>query len=414
MTNAEKQVQLRKHKTLATGLFLLMMLVFISMTYFLKSSPENWMNYVRAFSEAAMVGALADWFAVTALFHYPMGMKIPHTNLIENSKQKIGDNLGDFVVDNFLTAENIRPYIVRLDIAKYVAEFLKKEKNKETLSLQFSGYLHKIISNLDDDFVISIIEKKGTDLIQTIKTNELIASGLEYAIDKGMHQQLITFLAAKIKQYIVEHQDIVREKVKEESSVLIPDFIDNIIATKITNGLVKYFGAIEDDLQHQIRRDVATQLKIIVQDIKYKEHWKHDLDKLKEEFLQPQQITKMAQDIWINIKDNLLDGLSKEKSGINIFIQKTVNDIAETLNTDLDLKEKINHWVRLNAYKIVLKNKQALGTLISTTVGKWQGRDLSEKLELEVGKDLQFIRINGTLVGGLVGLLIYVLSQFLF
>ncbi|HTO16540.1 MAG TPA: DUF445 domain-containing protein [Edaphocola sp.] len=414
MTNKEKEQQLKKHKALATGLFLFMAIVFVVMTFLLKQSPQNWMNYVKAFSEAAMVGALADWFAVTALFHYPMGLKIPHTNLIENSKQKIGDNLGSFVVDNFLTAENLRPYIIQLDVAKFVSEFLQKEKNKETLAQQAALYLQKIILNLEDRFVIEMIEKKGVDLLQTVKTNELISSGLNYAIDKGMHQQLITFLAAKIKQYIIDHEEVVKEKVKEESSVLIPGFIDNIIASKISNGLVKYFGVIEEDLDHQIRQDVATQLRIIVQDMKYKDSWRKDLDKLKDELLTANQMNKMAKDVWENIKKSLLAGLAADQSGIKNYIKNSIDDIAETFNKDKEFNDKINHWVRMNVYRMVLRNKNALGTLISTTVGKWQGRDLSEKLELEVGKDLQFIRINGTLVGGLVGLVIYILSQLLF
>src|SRR5690606_13638133 len=134
MTITEKKRPLRQHTMLAWGLFLLMAGVLISTTGTVKDGPKSCMCYERAFSEAAMLGALADWFAVTALFHYPMGLRIPHTNLIENSKERIGDNLGSFVVDNFLTAENLRPYITRLDLAQYVAEWLQKEKNKQLLA----------------------------------------------------------------------------------------------------------------------------------------------------------------------------------------------------------------------------------------------------------------------------------------
>lgn len=413
MTTSEKQQQLRKHKMLATGLFILMAIIFIAMSIGIQKAPQNWMYYVRAFSEAAMVGALADWFAVTALFHYPLGIRIPHTNLIENSKQKIGDNLGSFVVDNFLTPENLRPYISKLEISRFVSDWLEKEKNKNLLSEEFIKYAHKIIVALDDQFIIGVIEKKGIEFLDRIDANEMLGKGLEYAMNKDMHNQLMTFIAGKLKTYIAENENIVKDKVKEESSVLIPGFVDNIIAKKITNGLTKYFGDIEANPQHQIRADIAVQLKTIAIDIKTKPEWKQDIDKLKHEFLDSSQTTQLAKDIWNSVKNGILTALEADNSGLKNYIRKSIDDIADTFKHDEAFNQKINAWVRKNAYKIVLKNRGSLGALISQTVGNWEGKDLSEKLELEVGKDLQFIRINGTLVGGIVGLLIYTITQIL-
>lgn len=413
MTTTEKKQQLRKHKLWATGLFILMALIFIAMTIGIEKAPQQWMYYVRAFSEAAMVGALADWFAVTALFHYPLSLRIPHTNLIENSKQKIGDNLGSFVVDNFLTSENLRPYISKLEISKFVAGWLEKEKNKQLLSVEVIKYAHKIVLELDDQFIIGVIDKKGKEFIDQINANELLGKGLEYAMNKDMHNQLMTFLAGKLKTYIAENESMVKDKVKEESSILIPGFVDNMIAKKLTNGLTKYFADIETNPQHPIRADIARQLITIATDIKTKPEWKQDIDKLKHEFLDSSQSTKLATDIWKSVKNGLVTALEADQSALKNYIRKSIDDIADTFKNDADFNQKINAWVRKNAYKIVLKNRGSLGALISQTVGNWEGKDLSEKLELEVGKDLQFIRINGTLVGGIVGLIIYTLTQLL-
>lgn len=413
MTTTEKKQQLRNHKLLATGLFILMALIFIAMTIGIEKSPQKWMYYVRAFSEAAMVGALADWFAVTALFHYPLGLRIPHTNLIENSKQRIGDNLGSFVVDNFLTSENLRPYISKLEISKFVSDWLEKEKNKQLLSGEVIRYAHKIILELDDQFIIGVIDKKGKEFLDQLNANELLGQGLEYAMKKDMHNQLMTFLAGKLKTYIAEHEEMVKEKVKEESSVLIPGFVDNMIAKKITNGLTKYFGDIENNAQHPVRADIAHQLKSIATDIKTKPEWKQDIDKLKNEFLDSSQTAKLAEDIWKSVKNGLVTALEADQSALKNYIYKSIDDIAATFKNDADFNQKINAWIRKNAYKVVLKNRGSLGALISQTVGNWEGKDLSEKLELEVGKDLQFIRINGTLVGGIVGLIIYTITQIL-
>lgn len=152
MNDEIKKKQLRKYKAFATGLFILMAVIFVVMTILQKNNDSHWIGYVRAFSEAAMVGALADWFAVTALFHYPLGLKIPHTNLIQNSKERIGDNLGNFVVGNFLSPPNIRPYILKLKISVFVGEWLSKNKNQElfdteSFSLLFVGVYNLLVSN---------------------------------------------------------------------------------------------------------------------------------------------------------------------------------------------------------------------------------------------------------------------------
>jgi uncharacterized membrane-anchored protein YjiN (DUF445 family) len=413
MTNEEKRIQLRKYKFFATGLFLLMAAVFITTTLLLKHESWTWLGYVKAFSEAAMVGALADWFAVTALFHYPLGIRIPHTNLIENSKQRIGDNLGNFVVDNFLTAENIRPYIGRLNIAQYIADWLQKPQHKKLLQDEISHWLRKIITELDDAFIADLIARKGKELIHTLNVNLLLSNGITYLVEKGAQEKVVGFIAGKLKTYITENESLVKDRVKQESSMLIPGFVDNLIAKKITSGLGRYFEEIEQNKQHKVRQDIQQQLLQLAEDIKVKTEWYDELRLLKEDLLSSAKTDAMAADIWKSIKDSLLEGLDDEHSGLKLYMIKTIDDLANTFQSDEAIIDKINNWIRYNAYKAIMKHRHKAGDLISNTVGNWQGRDLSEKLELEVGKDLQFIRVNGTIVGGLVGLLIYVLSHWL-
>lgn len=413
MTNEEKRIQLRKYKFFATGLFLLMMAIFITATLLLRHHSWVWLGYIKAFSEAAMVGALADWFAVTALFHYPLGIKIPHTNLIENSKQRIGDNLGHFVVDNFLTAENIRPYIGKLNVAQYIADWLQKPQNKTLLQQEIKSWLQKIVMQLDDVFISNLIARKGKELIHTLNVNLLLSNGITYLVEKGAQEKVVGFIAGKLRDYITENESMVRDRVKAESSMLIPGFVDNLIAKKITSGLARYFEEIEQDKQHKVRQDIQKQLLQLAEDIKVKTEWYDELRTLKEDLLSSAKTDAMAADIWQSIKTSLLEGLQQEHSGLTVYMAKTIDDLADTFRKDEAFIDKTNRWIRYNAYKVILKQRHKAGDLISNTVGNWQGRDLSEKLELEVGKDLQFIRVNGTLVGGLVGLLIYALSHWL-
>ena len=412
MNEEIKKRQLRNHKMLATGLFVLMTCIFLTMTYLQKyQNFGHWVGYVKAFSEAAMVGALADWFAVTALFHHPLGLKIPHTNLIEQSKERIGDNLGNFVVTNFLSPQNIRPYIQNLKVSHFIGEWLQKEKNSNILVKNLSEIVLDILHKLEDDAVVNFISKKAKDMTGDIKINQILGNGMEYLLEKNDHQKLITSLSAQIKNYILEHHEMVRERVKKESFSLIPSFVDDKIAEKITSGLSKYFEEVEQDQNHALRKEITQKLFDFSSEIKINPQYEQELNAIKDDFLQPEKIHQYSHDIWVSLKKTLTEELTQEDSSLKNYLHKNIAEFSENLRTDEKLQHKIDHWVRVTAYKYILRNTNKFGDLIADTVGNWQGKELSEKLELEVGKDLQFIRINGTLVGGLVGLLIYSIAQ---
>lgn len=412
MNDAEKKIQLRKYKLFATGLFVLMAVIFVATTILEKRNPAHWIGYIRAFSEAAMVGALADWFAVTALFNYPLGLKIPHTNLIENSKDRIGDNLGNFVVSNFLSPSNIRPYIQKLKISQFVGEWLSKERNQQNLVKEMSNIVLDILNKLDDSAVVNFIGNKAKEMSDDIKINHILGNGIEYVLDKNDHQRMITSLSKQIKDYVLQNQEIVKNRVKKESFFLIPKFVDDTIAEKITTGLSSFFEEVENDQNHSLRSEITQKLYDFSHEIQTEEKWTEEFRGIKNDFLKKEKINQYSKDIWESIKKSLSKELEDEDSALKKYLQKNLSELAENLKSDEKLQYKIDHWVRVTAYKYILRNTHQFGDLISSTVGNWQGKELSEKLELEVGKDLQFIRVNGTLVGGLVGLVIYTIANF--
>ncbi len=412
MNDTEKRSQLKKYKMFATGLFVLMAIVFVIMTILEKKNDAHWIGYIRAFSEAAMVGALADWFAVTALFNYPLGIKIPHTNLIENSKERIGDNLGNFVVENFLSPQNIRPYIQKIKISGFVGDWLSKERNQENLVKQVSNIVLDILNKLDDTEVVNFIGKKAKEMTEDVQINQIIGNGLIYVLDKNDHQKFITGLSKQIKDYVLSNEQMVKERVKSESFFLIPKFVDNNIAEKITKGLSKYFEEVELNDNHPLREEITQKLYSFSSEIKTEEKWAEEFRTIKNDFLTSEKITQYSLDIWNSIKKSVSKELEEEHSALKNYLKKNLTELSENLKTDEKFQNKIDNWVRVTAYKYILKNTHQFGALISSTVGNWEGKELSEKLELEVGKDLQFIRVNGTIVGGLVGLIIYTVTEF--
>jgi len=413
MNDELKKQQLKRYKNLATGLFILMAVTFITMTILQKENHSHWIGYIRAFSEAAMVGALADWFAVTALFNYPLGLKIPHTNLIENSKEKIGDNLGNFVVDNFLSPQNIRPYIQKLKVSVYVGDWLSKDNNQNVLINELSSILKDILNKLDDESVVKFISNKAEEMTDSIKLNSVIGNGIEYLLNKNDHQKIITNLSSQIKNYILDNQQMVSERVGKESFFLIPKSVDNKIAEKITKGLSDYFLEVEENLNHPLRAEITNKIFDFSKELKDEPKWETEFDSIKSDFLQSDKIKQYSSDIWQSLKSSLIKELSEEDSKLKSYVRKNINEFVFNLQNDEQFQNRIDHWVRVTAYKYILKNTRNFGELISTTVGNWEGKELSRKLELEVGKDLQFIRINGTIVGGLVGLLIYTIANFI-
>ncbi|MDM1073234.1 DUF445 domain-containing protein [Empedobacter brevis] len=413
MTELQKIQNLKKHKAIATGLFILMAFIYFLMVYLSQHSSAKWIGYVEAFAEAAMVGALADWFAVTALFKYPLGLKIPHTNLIENSKNAIGDNLGQFVTGNFLTPATIRPYIEKLEVVKYAADWLNSSTNQEMLQEELINFSKKIVRDLDDEDVVGFITLKGDEILKQFNLPELVSSSLEYILEKEKHDDILEAIIPKAKEYILESDLIIKDKLNEKHPV-ISFFAGKRISKGVVEGVVSFLDEVEEDKEHPIRHSIERIIRENIQNIKESPEWKLRLESLRDDFITKERLNDYAADLWQAIKQNLTESFDDENSAMQLYMRKNIKKLAENLNENQEMIAKINGWVRHFLYRMILRNVKEVEGLISSTVDKWEGKELSEKLELEVGKDLQFIRINGTLVGGLVGLIIYTITQLVF
>ncbi len=409
MSNHKKN-QLRKHKRLATGLFFFMAIVYAAMVYLQHNGGQTWMGYVEAFSEAGMVGALADWFAVTAIFKHPLGIPIPHTNLIERKKDDLGQNLGKFVKDNFLNSENIRPYIEKLDVVKWVSEWLNKPSSQKILETEVVGLTKKIISDLKDKDVETFLAIKGTEILHEIDFQKITSSGIDYFIEKNEHIHLLEVLLPQIKGYINESEESIRQRLYENRPFLA-FLAGKKISTEVVDGLVKFLDEVDADKEHFVRKKLTENLRNFSNDVIVSESWNKKFDNLKQEVLTEQNLRPYTDDAWQSIKGLLVQNLENPDSQLHGYLKSNIQKLSHSLSHDQALSSRINSWVRHFLYRMVLKNRDEVEALISRTVAGWKGKELSEKLELEVGKDLQFIRINGTLVGGFVGLLIYTLTQ---
>lgn len=410
MPDTEKRIQLRNHKRLATGLFFLMALIYAVMVYLQHHGAEPWMGYVEAFSEAGMVGALADWFAVTALFRHPLGIPIPHTNLIERKKNDLGLNLGKFVRDNFLNPENIRPYIEKLDVISFVADWLQKPKNREVLETEVVGLARKIIMDLEDSEVEEFLSNKGSEMLNQFDFQQLSSSGIKYFIDKNEHINLLETLLPQLRDYIDESREMVQRRLSENKP-FIAFLAGRKISNEVVDGLTKFIEEVQEDKNHFVRKKLTENLRDFSEEVVASPKWKEKFDSIKNEMITSENLRPYTDDAWRSIKEILIQNLDDPDSQLQDYLEKNVMKLSDSLSNDKDVGQKLNSWIRHFLYRMILKNRNEVERLISTTVSGWEGKELSEKLELEVGKDLQFIRVNGTLVGGLVGLTIYILTH---
>lgn len=408
--NSPKASQLRKHKSIATGLFFLMAVVYALMIYLQNSVSEKWMGYIEAFAEAGMVGALADWFAVTALFRHPLGIPIPHTNLIEKKKNDLGENLGKFVKDNFLNPENIRPYIEKLDVVKFVSEWLNKPSSKEVLEAEIINLLKRIIQDLKDGDVKRFLSNKGAEILKSVDYQRITSSGIHYMIEKKEHIKLLETFLPQIREYVDESQQLIRERISEQRP-FIAFLAGKKISKELTDGLMAFIEEIEADKDHFVRQKLTQNLQEFAEDLLVSEQWNEKFEQLKDELISSDNISDYVEDAWASVKKMLWQNMEEPDSSLKKYLSKNIEKLSENLSNDEELKVRINKWIRHFVYRMILKNRNEVEQLISSTVSGWEGKELSDKLELEVGKDLQFIRINGTLVGGLVGLIIHTVTQ---
>lgn len=405
-----KKTQLRKFRIIATSLLGIMAIVFAA-TF--KMGDTIWVGYLRAFSEAAMVGALADWFAVTALFKHPLGIPIPHTNLIENSKEKIGDNLGSFVQDNFLTAENIKPRIIRLKVANALGNWLAQEKNSHYIADEITRTISDALNNLDDEQIITLLQKEATHWIQQISLPPLVGKMLRSVVEQELHQPWVTVVAKSLSHYMNTHKQWLKEKVHQESSMLIPGFVDKIVANKISKAAIIFFEEIANQPLHPMRQKLSGQLLIFSENIQQDEKWISEVEAIKKFLFNEDQLGAYTRQLWKYVKQKLQAATQSKQGVLHEYIVQRLQQIAHELQQDEARQKQTDAFVQKQLFQLIMRHRNEAAIFISQTVGNWKGRELSERLEWEVGKDLQFIRINGTVVGGLVGLLIHAIVEWI-
>ena len=405
--NETKKANLAKMKNIALSVLGIAVIVFFVAHHYR-------IGWLKAISEAAMVGGIADWFAVVALFRHPLGIPIPHTALIPNNKDAIGQNLGSFVSDEFLIKEKLEVKLDEFDFATKATNWLKEQKNAATIAaLVVENVIPGILKAIDDADVKNFIQQQFEIKMQELNFGQWIASGLESLSKSDKQAQLITNVLTVLATELEANKAEINEKVKKSTPWYTLGVADKKIAEGVFNGLYEFLDMAKEP-NSSIRKKIDSYVLKFIEDLKSSPEMQQKITSLIIEFTQKEEVQDYIGSIWQEVKNAVLADLENgEKSKIKLNLTRMIGNFGTTIQNDVVMTTKINNFIKIDLLGVLLRNKKAIGDLIATSVQSWDKKEIAEKLELEVGKDLQFIRINGTVVGGFVGLIIYFVEQFI-
>lgn len=408
----QRRRALRTMKLAATALLVVVTIVFFIARW--QEGHHHWVAYVRAFAEAAMVGALADWFAVSALFRHPLGLPIPHTAIIPHRKDQIGRSLGDFVQTHFLTHEVLQERLAGANVGHRLGQWLSDEDNAARAGEGVSDLLRGAFEVLDDRDVSSALETLVERRVRATPVAPLVGKAIDLAVEGGHHQRLLDAVLTGLGGFLDDNRTTFRSRLEHESPWWVPESIDDKIFTKIYDAVHRFLADVGDDGNHEVRRSIDLRVVDFAQRLRTDPELLAKGEELKNELLAHPDVRAWLGSLWGEVKRNTMVALDDPASGLRQRVDTSLATLGRRLATEAELQAKVDAWVLRAAGHVVDHYRGEVADLIAGTVAKWDGQATSERMELQVGRDLQFIRINGTIVGGLAGLVIYSVSQLLF
>jgi uncharacterized membrane-anchored protein YjiN (DUF445 family) len=407
MPEQEQALQLAKTRRLATGLLVLMAIVFV----IARSSEARYptLSFVTAFAEAAMVGALADWFAVTALFRHPLGLPIPHTAIIPRNKERIGDSLANFLKHNFITQEIIREELRPIDFAGAVTKWLAYPDNSRAAARQIARSIPNLLRMIEDEDVAQFIQNRLAAARRNVKFAPLLAEVMSLLVAGGHHQVMFNHLVNVMARIVVQNGSYIRWKIDENSPRWLPKAVDDKIYERLIEALESTLAEMrEEDSEWRYRFHVA--VIEFIEKLKTSPEYEARVEAIVMNTMEHPMFREYVTQLWHDVRARLLADVMSDDSQIAAKLEQALRASSEALLQETTVRNKLNQWIRILATDAIVERRAIIADLVSRVIRKWDPETVSRKLELQVGKDLQYIRINGTLVGGLVGLILHTIS----
>lgn len=403
----------RRMRQIATGMLVVMAGVYATARAFESVNPA--IGFVRAFAEAAMVGGLADWFAVTALFRHPLGVPIPHTAIIPRNKDRIGQTLANFLRDNFLTPQVVARRMGRIDVAGAAGRLLATP-NEGDLRLRrgASRLIADVLDALDDERLGGVAKAAIAQRLGQMKFAPILGQLLTAAMKEGRHQPVMDSIIRWLAQVLEENRALIHQMVHERANTIVRwTGLDETLANAIITGLDNMLKEAADDPDHRLRVKVEEGLMTLAFDLQHDEEMQARVDRIRDEIVANPAMQRWLDGLWQQLRESLLRAARDPDAALAGKLGEALRQVGVTLRDDPHLKALVNRFVRRVAAGSAARYGDSIVKLVSETVRGWDAQTVTDRLENAVGRDLQYIRVNGTLVGGLVGVTIHAVDKLL-
>jgi uncharacterized membrane-anchored protein YjiN (DUF445 family) len=394
----------------ATGLLIVMAAIFLAARAL--ETPDNYWGFLRAFAEAAMVGGLADWFAVTALFRHPLGLPIPHTAIIPRNKDRIGDNLAAFLRDNFLTSSVVARRMGRIDVAAAAGRFLSSPVSGGRLRSGASRLIADVLESLDPERLGSMVRYGLAAKVRSLSVAPLLGQALTAALAENRHVPIVNGIIDWAGKTLDANEALIRDIVNQRAGAIMRwTGLDEKLANAILGGLHKLLSEMADDPEHPVRAKSEEALHSLAERMQHDPELQVKVERLKEEIIDNPAVDRWFEGLWESARAALLKAARDPETTLAGRFGDALRQLGTTLQTEPKLRHTINQFTRRATVGAIDSYGDHIVRLVSDTIRGWDAATITGRLESAVGRDLQYIRINGTVVGGLVGLSIHLLDR---
>ena len=392
----------------ATALLALMTVIFIA-TY-LVPWQWTWLTYLRAFTEAGMIGACADWFAVVALFRHPLGIPIPHTAIVPHNKERIGGAIGRFISNNFLSPKVLREKMREIDPAGWAARWLLRPDNAHRIAQRAASSLPQVLRAMPRDDLNAFLARAARSGIEAVPAAPLASKILSILWAQGETQALVERGIDMAARALTDNRDRIKVTVTQKSSRFIPKWVDAIVADKIVSGLTQLLDEMRNPA-HPWRTELGASVDRLIDDLATKPDFYTRGEELKAEILDNPVVVQQVNRLWTEIEVQLDTNSAVYVGQLAGGLEHALIALGQRVADDPNIHDAVNRWLRIAALRLIAPRRAEIGAFITQVVERWDTETLVNRMELQVGRDLQYIRINGTLVGGLVGLIIFTITR---
>lgn len=403
--DAERLSRLRQMKGVALGL-----LAFAAVVYVLTLDQDGVLGFVNAGAEASMVGAMADWFAVTALFRHPLGLPVPHTALVPRKKDELGRSLEEFFAENFLQEQVVRDRLAAAGVVRRLATWLDDRGHADRVAAEGATVVAMGLRRLRDDDVEQVVREVILPRFAEEPVAPLAGAFLAEVVRDGSHHGLVDLVLEEAHDWLVQHEDEFTDVVASRAPWWAPERVNSAVVGRLHLEAIRWVAEIRRDPRHQAREALDSFLRQLSDDLQHDPDTQERTETLKRRLLGQPQLVRTGMALWASLRTGLLGALDDETGPLRRRAGDELVAFGQRLQRDDDLRERLEGRAADLVVFAVERYGQELTSVITATIERWDGHEAARRIELHVGRDLQFIRINGTIVGGLVGVVIHAVT----